>query len=63
LARPRQWARVRGLTENTLRALFPRFVLTTASIGQAMLNLVRYGADKPVLEAADIYAVATRAAR
>ena len=99
---PVMWARVRGLTENTLRklpfkavyvfrpgviqplhgarsktavyrifysvlrpvlpiarAMFPKAVLSTAVLGQAMLNVARHGADKPVLEAADIYAVAT----
>ncbi|MEJ0035874.1 MAG: NAD-dependent epimerase/dehydratase family protein [Gammaproteobacteria bacterium] len=37
-----------------VRKLFPKFVLTTVTIGQAMLNTVRYGAPKTVLEAADI---------
>jgi uncharacterized protein YbjT (DUF2867 family) len=100
---PIMWARVRGLTENTLRklpfkavyifrpgviqplhgvrsktaayrilyslmrpvlplarALFPKLVLSTTVIGQAMLNVARGGADKPVLEAPDIYAAGTR---
>lgn len=41
-----------------LRALFPRQVLTTESLGQAMLSVARHGAPKPILESGDIYAVA-----
>jgi len=41
-----------------LRALFPRQVLTTESIGQAMLAVARHGARKAVLEVGDIHAVA-----
>lgn len=37
--------------------LAPRRVLTTAIIGRAMLNAVRRGAPKKVLEAPDIYAL------
>jgi uncharacterized protein YbjT (DUF2867 family) len=36
------------------RWLLPKFVLTTESVGSAMLNVVRQGAPKPVLDAADI---------
>lgn len=42
-----------------LRALFPRQTLSTETIGRAMLAVARNGAPKPVLEAADINAVAT----
>jgi len=42
-----------------LRALFPRQVLTTESVGQAMLTVARHGASKAVLEAAEINAVAS----
>jgi len=43
-----------------LRKLFPRHVLTTESVGQAMLGVARRGAEKAVLEAPDIQAAATR---
>lgn len=42
------------------RRLFPRAVLTTEVVGQAMLNVVRHGAPQPVLEIADIDAAAKR---
>jgi uncharacterized protein YbjT (DUF2867 family) len=45
-----------------LRALFPRQVLTTESVGRAMLAVARHGAPKSVLEAGDIHAVASGAA-
>jgi uncharacterized protein YbjT (DUF2867 family) len=41
-----------------LRGLFPNAVLTTESVGRAMLAAARQGAPKPVLEAADIKALA-----
>jgi uncharacterized protein YbjT (DUF2867 family) len=41
-----------------LRRLFPNAILTTQIVGQAMLNAVRHGAPKPVLEAADIRVLA-----
>jgi uncharacterized protein YbjT (DUF2867 family) len=41
-----------------MRKVFPRSILTTRSIGQAMLNAVRRGAPKPILESADIAALA-----
>ncbi len=41
-----------------LRALFPRSLLTTEIIGLAMLNAARRGAPQPVLEVADINALA-----
>ena len=37
------------------RALLPRQILTTESVGQAMLAVARRGAPKPVLEPGDIY--------
>jgi hypothetical protein len=40
------------------RALLPNLVLTTESIGRAMLVAARKGAPKAVLEAADINALA-----
>ena len=40
-----------------LRALMPTVVLSTEVVGRAMLAVVRYGAPKPVLEAADISAL------
>jgi len=33
--------------------------LTTETLGQAMLNVLRHGADKTVLEAADIVALSS----
>lgn len=40
-----------------LRPLFPRDILTTETLGRAMLNLARRGFPRPVLEAGDIYTV------
>jgi uncharacterized protein YbjT (DUF2867 family) len=40
-----------------LRLLFPTQVVTTATVGQAMLAVARHGAAKPVLEASDISAL------
>lgn len=37
-----------------LRRLFPRYILTTAEIGRAMLNVAKRGAPKKVLESWDI---------
>lgn len=37
-----------------LRALFPRHILSTVTIGQAMLSVVRHGAPMAVLECPDI---------
>ncbi|MEP7243001.1 MAG: NAD-dependent epimerase/dehydratase family protein [Gammaproteobacteria bacterium] len=37
-----------------LRALFPKYILTTESLGRGMLNVARRGAPQAVLEAADI---------
>ncbi|MBE1161056.1 epimerase [Dyella acidiphila] len=45
-----------------LRKLFPNAILSTRMMGQAMLNAVRYGAPKAVLETADIRALAERTA-
>ena len=44
-----------------LRAVFPRQILSTESVGLAMLEAVRHGAPRPVLETADIYALGRRA--
>jgi uncharacterized protein YbjT (DUF2867 family) len=41
-----------------LRRLLPRYVLTTRQLGRAMLVAARDGAPKPVLESADIAAIA-----
>lgn len=41
-----------------MRRVWPNVVLTTETIGQAMLNSVRRGAGKPVLEVRDINALA-----
>jgi uncharacterized protein YbjT (DUF2867 family) len=43
-----------------LRAAFPRQILSTESVGLAMLEAVRRGAPQPVLETADIYALGRR---
>lgn len=43
-----------------LRRLFPAQILTTREVGQAMLELVRSGYAKDVLEVRDIRAVLTR---
>jgi len=40
-----------------LRVLMPTVVLSTEVVGRAMLAVARYGAPKPVLEAADISAL------
>jgi uncharacterized protein YbjT (DUF2867 family) len=45
-----------------LRWLVPNAILTTQIMGEAMLNAVRYGASKAVLEAADIRALASKTA-
>ncbi|AJJ12338.1 NADH(P)-binding family protein [Yersinia rohdei] len=37
-----------------LKYLFPTAILTTEDMGKAMLNAVRYGYDKPILEKGDI---------
>jgi uncharacterized protein YbjT (DUF2867 family) len=41
-----------------LRRISPASILTTGLIGDAMLNVVRIGVTKPVLESADIYRLA-----
>jgi hypothetical protein len=43
-----------------LRRAFPNSVLTTREIGRAMLAVARKGWPRPVLEAKDIHAAATR---
>jgi uncharacterized protein YbjT (DUF2867 family) len=45
-----------------LRAAFPRQILSTESVGLAMLEAVRRGVPQPVLETADIYALGRRGA-
>jgi uncharacterized protein YbjT (DUF2867 family) len=45
-----------------LRTLFPRHILSTVVIGQAMLSVVRHGAPHPVMECPDILEAARRAA-
>jgi len=45
-----------------IQALAPKQVVTTASLGQAMLAAVRLGADSAVLEPPDIHALLARAA-
>ncbi len=40
-----------------LRAIMPKMILTTESVGQAMLNAARTGAPKNVLEVIDIIAL------
>jgi uncharacterized protein YbjT (DUF2867 family) len=46
---------------STLRALFPNQILSTEDIGLAMLAVARHGADKAVLETADIRALSRSA--
>ena len=41
-----------------VRALFPNHILTTALVGQAMLNATRQGFPRPVLEIRDIRTLA-----
>ena len=41
-----------------LRRIAPASILTTAIVGDAMLNVVRTGVPQPVLESADIYRLA-----
>ncbi|EIF28834.1 putative nucleoside-diphosphate sugar epimerase [Burkholderia sp. Ch1-1] len=47
----------------TLRALLPNQILSTEDIGLAMLAVARQGADKAVLETADIRALSRSASR
>jgi uncharacterized protein YbjT (DUF2867 family) len=42
-----------------LRRMFPRSILTTRELGEAMLTVVRTGAPKTVLEPADMRALLT----
>ena len=42
-----------------LRSLMPSTILTTEVMGQTMLAVARHGASKPILEAADVNAIAT----
>ena len=43
-----------------LRAVAPQWVLTTDSIGRAMINVARDGAPKVVLEQRDLYMIGQR---
>jgi len=43
-----------------VRVLFPNYVSTLAQMGKAMINTVKYGYDKQVLEVKDINALADR---
>jgi uncharacterized protein YbjT (DUF2867 family) len=43
-----------------LRRAFPRSITTTQEVGRAMLQVARNGWPRPVLEAKDIHAAATR---
>jgi hypothetical protein len=43
-----------------VRTLFPKYVTTTEEVGRAMLEAAKHGAPKPVLENADIIALAGR---
>jgi uncharacterized protein YbjT (DUF2867 family) len=45
-----------------LRAMLPKQILTTESVGLAMLQAARHGAPQPILETADIYQLAKGAA-
>lgn len=45
-----------------MRKLLPDLIVTTAQMGQAMLNAVRFGAPRRVLESADINALSRRGA-
>jgi hypothetical protein len=40
------------------RAVFPKFVCTLAEVGQAMINVARFGYNKQILEVKDIVAAA-----
>lgn len=42
-----------------VRKLFPKYILTTTLIGEAMLNAARYGYVRPILEIQDIAKLAT----
>jgi len=44
-----------------LRRLFPRHILSTVTLGRAMLSVARHGAPDPVLESPDILEAAGRA--
>jgi uncharacterized protein YbjT (DUF2867 family) len=43
-----------------LRSLFPKYVSTLIEVGQAMINSVIYGYEKPVLEVKDLVELAKR---
>jgi len=43
-----------------LRRLFPNYVSTLAQMGKAMINSVKYGYNKQVIEVPDIKALAAK---
>ena len=45
-----------------LRAMFPNHVTTTEQLGRKMIDLVRHGSDKVILEARDLNAPGAKAA-
>jgi hypothetical protein len=45
---------VTGPLYPVLKTLFPKYVTTTEQLGRAMIEVVRRGAPKPILESADI---------
>ena len=53
----RQFYAVAGPLLPLLRRAFPRWILTTREIGQAMLAVARRGYEKRILETSDIRAV------
>ena len=48
---------VMGPTYPMWKALFPKYVTTTERVGRAMLHVAKHGADKRVLENADLDAL------
>ena len=72
---PSMWVRMKGWTENALlrwpfkpvlpvvRALLPQVILSTETMGLAMLYVVRSGYPQPVPEIRDIAAAAARKAQ
>jgi uncharacterized protein YbjT (DUF2867 family) len=50
-----------GLLFPIMKALFPKSVMTTEDLGQAMLEIAKRGAVKPILEASDIIALRAHA--
>lgn len=46
-----------------MRLVFPKYVITTEDVGRSMLQVARHGADKRVLENADLAALSREYAR